>query len=141
MDVLLPGIKKGISDIVTTGIQMLLYGEKGRGSSAGRVSYKSYYDRGGTNYSDAYRSSTRNRTVGHNLDDIVVESRGEAEEVLIRLDELISHYGQASVADFYDLVGVTGSYTDNNWGGRIFEWHQYDPFEMAICLKCQKLPR
>ena len=33
------------------------------------------------------------------------------------MDELISTYGIVSVADLYDLVGITGgSYTDNKYG-------------------------
>jgi hypothetical protein len=29
---------------------------------------------------------------------------------------LIDTYGIVSVADFYDLVGITGNYTDNKYG-------------------------
>ena len=32
------------------------------------------------------------------------------------MDELIATYGLVSVADFYDLVGVSGNYTDNKYG-------------------------
>ena len=49
-------------------------------------------------------------------DDIVLDKRDEAEDVLSRMDELISTYGMASVADLYELVGVTGNYTDNKYG-------------------------
>ena len=35
---------------------------------------------------------------------------------MIRMDELVSTYGLVSVADFFDLLGVTGNYTDNNYG-------------------------
>ena len=115
MDVLVPAIKKAVSDIVRDGIDMLLYGEsKGRksGTNASYVSYRSYSDR--DRREDRY-SSTRSR-VGYNFDDIVLESRGEAEEVLTRMDELIDTYGIVSVADLYDLVGITGNYTDNKYG-------------------------
>ena len=40
----------------------------------------------------------------------------EAEDVLERMDELIATYQVVSVADFYDLVGVSGNYTDNKYG-------------------------
>ena len=43
MDVLVPAIKKAISDIVTDGVDMILYGEsgrKGRKRSEGNVSYR-----------------------------------------------------------------------------------------------------
>jgi hypothetical protein len=45
-----------------------------------------------------------------------LESGAEADEVIARLDELIDVYGMASVADLYDLVGISGQYTDNKYG-------------------------
>ena len=48
--------------------------------------------------------------------DIIIENRGEAEDVLSRMDELIDQYGLVSVADLYDLVGINGNYTDNKYG-------------------------
>jgi hypothetical protein len=32
------------------------------------------------------------------------------------MDELIETYGLVRVADLYDLVGITGNYTDNKYG-------------------------
>ena len=32
------------------------------------------------------------------------------------MDELIETYGMVSVMDLYDLVGVSGNYTDNKYG-------------------------
>lgn len=115
MDVLIPALKKAVSDIVTNGIDMILYGETGRSkrsSIASNVSYRSYYDR-----RDDDRRYSSNRTVsGYSYNDIILETRGEAEEVLSRLDELIETYKVATVADLYDLVGITGNYTDNKYG-------------------------
>jgi len=115
LDVLVPAVKKAISDIVTNGVDMILYGETGRtkkSSAASKVSYRSYYDK--RNDRQDY-GSNRIRT-GYDYDDVILDNRGEAEEVLSRMDELIATYGLVSVADFYDLVGITGSYTDNKYG-------------------------
>lgn len=117
-DVLIPSIKRAISEMVTNGIDMILYGSTGgrsKRSSADRVSYRNYYDR---RDDDRYRGHDRDRvrTSAYSFDDIVLDSRGEAEEVLARMDELIDQYGIVSVADLYDLVGVTGNYTDNKYG-------------------------
>ena len=46
----------------------------------------------------------------------MLETRGEAEDVLSRMDELIDTYGVVSVADLYDLVGISCNYTDNKYG-------------------------
>lgn len=113
-DVLIPAAKNAISDMVTTGIQMMLYGEvRGTSKTKGsKVSYSKYYDdRRDRDYDR--RSRTR---AGYDYDEIILESRAEAEEVLNSMDELLERYGLVSVADLYDLVGITGNYTDNKYG-------------------------
>lgn len=113
MDVLVPTIKKAIVDIVTDGINMIFWGGTNRsknGSGASYVSYKSFSDR-----KDDRSYQTKNRS-GYGCDDIILETRGEAEEVLTRMDELIDLYGVVSVADLYDLIGKTCNYTDNKYG-------------------------
>lgn len=116
MDVLVPAIKKAISDIVTNGIDMILYGETGRtrkGSSATKVSYGKFYDRESDRRND-YRSSSRN---GYAYDDIVFETRGDAESVLDAMNDIISQYGVVSIGDLYDLADVsTNNYNVNKYG-------------------------
>lgn len=115
LDVIIPAVKKAISDVVTNGIDMILYGGNGRSkkrSGAGYVSYRDYSDR--DRRDDRHRDN-RTRT-GYSYDDLILDSRGEAEEVLTRMDELIETYGVATVADLYDLVGKTCNYTDNKYG-------------------------
>lgn len=115
-DVLIPAAKKAISDIVTNGIDMILYGEaRGRDrrrDSGSRVSYTKYYERD----RDRDYDRRRERRSVYDYDDIILESRREAEDVLNRMDDLIDAYGMVSVADLYDLVGITGNYTDNKYG-------------------------
>jgi len=112
-DVLVPAFKKAVSDVVSNGIYMLLYGETSapkKSGSASRVSYSSYYDR------DDSRRTTSIARRNYSYDEIVLDNRSDAEDVLVRMDELIECYGIASVADLYDLVGIDGSYTDNHYG-------------------------
>jgi len=116
-EVLIPAIKKAISDIVTDGIDIILYGEsRGRNkrSTADRVSYRNYYDDRGSRP----RMNERQAIMAgsYSYDDIILSSRGEAEDVLARMDELMDTYGLVRVADLYDLVGITGNYTDNKYG-------------------------
>lgn len=115
MDVLVPAVKKAISDIVTNGVDMILYGESGRtrkNGPASRVSYSQYYDR---DRARRDREPVAPRA-NYSYNDILLDNRGEAEEVLARMDELVATYGMVSVADLNDLVGITGNYTDNNYG-------------------------
>lgn len=113
MDVLIPSIKKAVSDIVTNGIDMILYGgqnpNRSRSTSGTRVSYRSYYDSG-------RREPERPRARIYSYDDVVLATRGEAEEVLASLDGMIDKYKIVSVADLYDFVGIQGSFTDNRYG-------------------------
>ena len=114
-DVVVPALKKAVYDLIVGTLDMSLYGGRGNGSrpKADKVSYRDYNDisRSGN------RSGDRTRTAsGYSYDDIVVETRGEAETVLSRMDEIMEEYSIVRVADLYDLVGVTGDYTDNNYG-------------------------
>ena len=110
-DVIVPLIKRAISDTV----EAILYpeGRSGKTSTASKISYRSYYEKPDGRSRDYNTFRTRTR---YNYDDIILDNRGEAEDVLSRMDELISTYGLVSVADLYDLVGITGNYTDNKYG-------------------------
>lgn len=115
-DVLIPAAKDALADIINKGTDMILYGgessHKKKSTSASKISYARYYDR-----KDDRPSYYGNRTrSGYGFEDVILESRGEAEEVLTRMDELIETYGSATVADLYDLVGITCNYTDNKYG-------------------------
>lgn len=115
MDVLVPAVKKAVSDIITNGIEMILYGGKGggnRNASTSRVSYRSYYDdrRSDRRYED---DRPRGR---FEYDDIIFESRGEAEAVRRQMLDAIDRYGLVTVADMYDMSGLTPPYTSNNYG-------------------------
>lgn len=113
-DVLVPAAKKAISDIVTNGIDMILYGESGHksSSSSSKVSYRSYYE----DKRNGRRETSSSRRSDYSYDDVIFDRRGEAEDVLERLEEIVNSYDMASVADLYDLVGITGKYTDNKYG-------------------------
>lgn len=114
MDVLVPAVKKAISDIVRDGIDMILYGESRGRKSTSASGYVSYRDYSRSDDRDRFRDSRSRSIYAH--DDIILDSRGEAEEVLTRMDELIDTYGNVSVADLYDLVGKSSEYTDNKYG-------------------------
>mgnify|MGYP000009259717 FL=1 len=116
LDVLIPAMKKAFSDIVKDGVDMILYGEtRGRKSSsnASYVSYRTYSDRDRDRRDDRRSSNSI-----FNLDDIILESRADADDVLDAMSDLIETYESVSVADLYDLIGidVSGRYTYNDYG-------------------------
>ena len=116
LEVLVPALKKAISDIVTNGIDMILYGESERTkktSTASKVSYRGYYE---NNRDRRYADTPRARS-GFDYDDIIFSSRGDAEAVISSMDDIIDQFGFVSVGDLYDLADVsTTNYTVNKYG-------------------------
>ena len=82
-----------------------------------KVSYRKYSDyirqRPKVSYSK-YSDYIRQRP--YVADEIIVSTRKEGEEVLDELGDILRKYGQVSVADFYELVGMPSEYTDNKRG-------------------------
>jgi hypothetical protein len=118
MDVLIPAVKKAISDIVTNGIDMLLYGESGRtkkNSTASKISYRSFYERpGDRDRRDTNFSRSRN---GLDYDNIIFETRGDAQAVLSAMEDAIDEFKFVSIGDLYDLADIsTHNHAINNYG-------------------------
>lgn len=115
MDVLVPAIKNALADIIINGVNMTLFGDTKRSSTrksaSDRVSYNKYYRDDDRPASSAIRSRT-----SYDFDDVVLDTRGEAEEVLSSMDDLLATYNAVTVADMYDLVGTSCNYTDNKYG-------------------------
>jgi hypothetical protein len=120
MDVLVPAIKKAISDIVTNGIDMILYGETrgNRSSSGSKVSYRSYYDDRGNRGGSARSSYEPARSSGNRFDydDVTFTTRRDAIAVREELYNISREYGFARVLDLYDLANITADYTASNYG-------------------------
>ena len=112
-DVMIPALKATVSDMISNGVEVLLFGEtRGKRKKEGK-SYGDYYRRRDDRDRDR---SDRGRVSGSRpYDDILLDSRGEAEEVLSQLSDLAYDYGQASVADLYDLVGISAKFTDEKY--------------------------
>ena len=103
MDVIVPAIRDTLVDIIISGVKMTFYGETGnvKKSGSSRTSYSDYYERG----------EKKTERGGKAFNYITLDSRTDAEDVLVAMDELIDCYGKASVADLYEAVGIDGDYT------------------------------
>lgn len=116
-EVLLPSFKNMVSDAVKAGIDRLLYGDSSyrtnsNNTPASKISYNKYYTEQSAREPDV---PVRIRET-YDYNNIVFNSRGDAEAVLMCMDELISQYEVVSVAELYDLAGITGDYTDYRYG-------------------------
>lgn len=117
-DVMIPALKKLVADIIQDGIEMILYGGSRRSErrSAGFRADRYDYSSCSRDSRDSRRRRDDHSRSGYNYDDIVLSTRGDAEAILDRLDELIEMYKMASVADLYELAGLPDKFTDHDYG-------------------------
>lgn len=117
MDVLIPEIRDALYNLVMNGLDMMLYdGKRTRKSSSNtmRVNYSAKYNNQ-TSIPEISNSSPRTKS-GLNFDDVVFDDRMDAEEVLNQMLNIIEQYDSVSVADFCELAGIPGEYTDRKYG-------------------------
>jgi len=119
-DVLVPSIQEMVTTAATQGIERMIFGESrtrtpsrsfGR---AGHVSYNGYSSPTRAN-APVRQMSHRARSI-HDFDEIVLETRVEATDVLDSLFEILSKYQLVTVADMYNVVGISPSPQDTQFG-------------------------
>jgi hypothetical protein len=126
-EILVPAVKNIVVDAVTSGVNMVMYGEnKPRPSGHPHQSTNRTTYRPNTNYTSRYTSrqpEPAERTVArparYGIEEYVIEDRFDASHVLTTLTENADMYDNVSVADYYDLIGVPSQYTDNTYGWTI----------------------
>ena len=131
-EVIVPAIKNSINDLVTNGIQMLLFGQASgsRRSSyyspnGSRTNYSSYYVTSSSSSSSNRGTTDRVRNGMYSYPLIAVESAGEADDIVAAMGELVSNYDSASVSDLLGLVNRVPRFSDEKWGWtdcRAFHW-------------------
>lgn len=114
-DVIVPAVKNTIVDGITNTVEMIfgVSPRKGKGRDRDYVSYASYYK---SDRRDSRRTDYADRSARYDYRDITFASRVDADEVLNALRDLVEDYRQASVADLYDLCGITGNFQDHKYG-------------------------
>ena len=130
IDVAIPAAKNAITDMVTQGIQQLLYGEVDprRRPTSGYTSYSGYSRvNHGTGRYESRRTERREprQSKPTNVEDLVFDTRGDAIDVIEFITDSIEQYGQVSVADLMSSVGIQPRYTDERWG-----WTTTEAFEI-----------
>lgn len=115
-DVIVPAVKNAISNAITGGIDMLLFGERRSDSlrSSESRGYTSYSSRS-TRRSDSSRQGYRRSSL-FELDDILLPTKLDANSVIDNMFNILDEYGVVSVADYYALVGEPSNYQMNAWG-------------------------
>lgn len=119
-DVAVPKLQDFFADLMIATVNMIFHGDdrprnyNGNYAQPSRVSYNNYVN----NRSNAPRQAVASPV---NYQNVIFSSRGDAEEVVYQMRDAISTYNAVSVADFYDLAGMTSNYTDNKYG-----WYNLD---------------
>lgn len=134
-EIVIPAIKDILVNSISSGVQMMVYGnDGGRPSNIPRQ-----YNRPTKNrpyYSSREKSGYRGQASSYGPSDDLplngyvkpsrpdavdtsefpIEDRNQALEVMASLEKQAYDYGYVSLADFYDLIGVTSGFTDEKWG-------------------------
>ncbi len=126
-DVIIPAIKAMAFDTITQGADRILFGGRDviRSGMANaprtrtnynQISTKAANNYPGRNFEGGGREISRAARNNHRFDEILLDSRGEAEMVLDTMQDLISRFQWVSVPEFYSMVDVTAEFTDEKWG-------------------------
>ena len=125
-DVMLPALKDTVADVATQAVERLLFGESRstlrRTAGRGQVNYSRYSQATRLGYRENRPEQTRPPAgrrparQQNDFEEIILQTRGEAEMVRDRLFDLVDRYAAATVSDLYDLLGITPDYTDGKWG-------------------------
>lgn len=123
-DVALPTFKTLLSDVVSQGVERLLFGDAAprRRSSGIRTNYNGMYSgnprisTGGPSVKRDSRPMSPRARANHDFAEIVLADRGEAQDVVDRMSDFLDQYDVVSVGELYKLVGIVGSFTDDKWG-------------------------
>lgn len=125
MEVLIPAAKDMVADAVSQGVERTLFGEVksasrrtgARPSGSGYTPYNRFSSPATARMADPREREVSSRARSqHDFGEIILATRVEADHVIDRLYDLLEKYEQVTVADLYDLVGVSGNYTDDKWG-------------------------
>lgn len=121
VDVIIPTFKNTLRDIIVGTTDRSLYGAAAGPRRGGGPGYGLRGDVGGirTKYNklDEERPRmSRDAQRRHDFRDIILPNRSEAVDVIEGLIERVERYQAASVADLYDMLGISGSYADRNYG-------------------------
>ena len=129
VDIVVPELKELIVDAAQSGIERMIHGESSRrprrtptvnGYSPhipyNRISTSTPSSSLRTTQQPSRMLSSRRPRIRHEFEDLIIPSRQEAEEVIDRMFDILSRYGQVSLDDLHVLVGIKPSHTDMKWG-------------------------
>lgn len=128
-EVLVPAVLDNIADAITAAVEMRFFGDVRRGSRRGSkgtgrtgsvVNYGGYFT--GGDRREKVTKTNRETSSREPIDEMIFETRGDAERVLSDMQEVLEQYPQITVADYIDILKQYGisvreiEHTDNKYG-------------------------
>ena len=120
-DIVVPSLKDLLFDSLNEAARGYLYGDTRRTTrSRAHPHYREFTDysrpsRVGPRADNPGRRTSIDRAT-HDFSNLIFGSSGEAEAAIDALTRLIEQYGAATVADFYETVGLTSDFPDHTYG-------------------------
>ena len=121
--VLVPAMKDTLSSMISQWSDRLIFGDstpprrnpRPSGGSPNYTNYTQYSNTNARRREDPRPMSYKSRQ-NHNFNDIEVQTRDDANATIDNMAELAAKYGQVTLTDFYNLVGVTPTWQDDKFG-------------------------
>ena len=109
-------LRAGLSHAISVKVENWIYGDTTY-QQRPKITYRDYYNTKRRSYQYYPQSSSKERDTDICIkDEIVFNTREDAETVVDAMKEIIEQYGYVSVADLYDLAGLTSTYKDHQYG-------------------------
>ena len=126
-EIIFPAIKEIFVNSVTSAVNMMVYKNSDRQPPRNYSGNPRQHWQSPTNYSDAYKPKSNHSSPASSqpsaktrrsnfVDAYTIDKRHEAVFILDSLKEQAALYGRVAVADYYDMLGVEPTYTDNTYG-------------------------
>lgn len=115
IDVVIPTAKSMLTDMVTQGIQSLLYGNSAPKTRGSYVTYGSRSTSSYTRASSPVTSRSQTRSVDR-IRDLEFESAQDLRDMLAFIAEVFDDREVLTVAELKEAAGLKVSYVDDRWG-------------------------
>lgn len=122
-DVIIPAMRDTVFEAFMGGFERMMFPDSdpprrrlrpGPGPGYGYTAYHNQYTT--VNKREERRAMSPRGRANHSFDEIILPHRAEAEEILYRLFDYIQQFDEASVADLYEMCGISSNFTDQKWG-------------------------
>ena len=121
--VILPALRDMMSEAIRAGSNQIIYGDAGarRATGTGGIvqnNQRIMYNHMGTTtqpVAPQQQGMVPNRH-SRRFDDLIFAVRTDANEVLDRMYDILSQYGEVSIKDLCVMINKQSEFTDNRWG-------------------------